>query len=59
MTEQEVQRYARQKSMGVEEFRNQIESEVANERADVDMEAWLKDQRKRTKIQYLEKELAP
>jgi hypothetical protein len=59
VTEQEVQRYARQKSMGVEEFRNQIESEVANERADVDMEAWLKDQRKRTKIQYLEKELAP
>jgi hypothetical protein len=44
---------------GIEEFRNQIESAIAGQRADIDMEAWLKDQRKRTKLQYLEKDLAP
>ena len=31
----------------------------SDERADADMENWLKDQRKRTKITYLEKDLAP
>ena len=29
------------------------------ERADADLDAWLKDQRKRTKIEYLDKDLAP
>ena len=59
VTEQEVQRYGDEKAMPVDRFRNQIEQAVANQRADVDLEAWLKDQRKRTKIQYLEKDLAP
>jgi hypothetical protein len=31
----------------------------ANQRADSDMNAWLGDQRKRTRIEYLEKDLAP
>jgi hypothetical protein len=44
---------------GLEDFRAQIETEVANERADRDMEAWLKDQRRRTRIVYLEQDLAP
>lgn len=32
---------------------------AGSERADVDLENWLKDQRRRTRIEYLEKELAP
>jgi hypothetical protein len=44
---------------GIEEFRTQIETELTNQRADNDMDAWLKEQRKRTKILYLETELAP
>ncbi|MGD1071961.1 MAG: hypothetical protein ABSB15_17650 [Bryobacteraceae bacterium] len=34
-------------------------AQLANQRADADMNAWIGDQRKRTKIEYLEKELAP
>lgn len=44
---------------GIEEFRSQIESEISSRQADLDLDAWLKDQRRRTKIQYLEKDLAP
>jgi hypothetical protein len=46
-------------NVGIEEFRNQIETELTSQRADSDMEAWLKEQRKRTKIHYLEPELVP
>ncbi|HKD06128.1 MAG TPA: hypothetical protein VKB79_09525 [Bryobacteraceae bacterium] len=41
------------------ELRTQIEQRIAGDRADAEMEAWLKDQRKRTRIAYIEKELAP
>jgi len=41
------------------ELRAQIEQRIASDRADSEMEAWLKDQRKRTRIEYVEKELAP
>ena len=44
---------------GIEGFRAQIEAKLAGDLADRDMDAWLKDQRRRTRIQYLEKELAP
>jgi hypothetical protein len=59
VSEQDVRRYAQQNTLGLEEFRARIESALANEQADTDLEAWLKDQRRRTKIQYLEMELAP
>jgi len=44
---------------GVEDFRSQIETKLTGDMADRDMDTWLKEQRKRTKIQYLEKDLAP
>lgn len=43
----------------LEEMRLQIEKLLTNERADVELDAWLKDQRKRTRIEYRDKELAP
>jgi hypothetical protein len=67
VTEQDIRRYyitniqprLGDAPAGLDDFRNQIEKEIAGQQADVDMEAWLKDQRRRTKIQYLEKDLAP
>ena len=44
---------------GIEDFRSRIETELTSQRADRDLDAWLKEQRKRTKIRYLEPELAP
>ena len=40
-------------------MRPQIEQLLANQRADADLENWLKDQRNRVKIVYLEKDLMP
>jgi len=39
------------------DVRGNIEHILANERADLDLDAWLQDQRKRTRIVYLVKEL--
>ncbi len=50
---------AKDSKAGIEDFRSQIETELTNQRADSDLDAWLKEQRKRTKIRYLEPELAP
>lgn len=41
------------------DLRARTERQITSDRADADMNAWLKDQRKRTKIEYLEKDLAP
>ena len=41
------------------EMRAQIEQRIAADRADAEMETWLKEQRKRTRIEYVEKGLAP
>jgi hypothetical protein len=46
-------------SITLDEARPNIEQILANERADLDLDAWLRDQRTRTRINYLEKELAP
>jgi antitoxin component HigA of HigAB toxin-antitoxin module len=67
VTEQDIQKYFVTNiqprlgavAAGIDDFRNQIESEIAGQRADTDLEAWLKEQRRRTKIEYLEKDLAP
>ena len=40
------------------EMRAEIEQKLTIERADKELEAWLQDQRKRTKIEYAEKDLA-
>jgi hypothetical protein len=36
-----------------------VDDKVSGEHADADMNAWIREQRKRTKIVYLEKELVP
>ncbi len=41
------------------DLRAQIEQRIAGQRADTEMDTWLRDQRKGTKIVYLEKDLAP
>jgi hypothetical protein len=41
------------------DLRERFERQITSDRADADMNAWIKDQRQRTKIEYLEKELAP
>jgi hypothetical protein len=37
--------------------REEIQQKLTNERADKELDLWLQDQRKRTKIEYLEKDL--
>jgi hypothetical protein len=57
-----VQTYFRTKTSGLiplTELRTQIEKVLTNERADQDLDAWLQDQRRRTHIEYQDKELAP
>jgi parvulin-like peptidyl-prolyl isomerase len=39
------------------EMRAEIEQKLTTERADKELDAWLQDQRKRTKIEYAEKDL--
>ncbi|MDQ1472295.1 MAG: hypothetical protein QOJ99_3775 [Bryobacterales bacterium] len=62
IAEEDVQTYFRTKTnrqVPLNEVRTQIEKLLTNERADVELDAWLKEQRKRTKIEYLDKDLAP
>jgi hypothetical protein len=54
VTDQDIQ-----KAGGSEETRAQIEQKLALERADQELDRWLTDQRKRTRIDYAEKELEP
>jgi hypothetical protein len=44
---------------GLEDYRSRIEAKITDDRADREMDLWLKDQRKKTTIRYPEKELAP
>jgi hypothetical protein len=69
VTDQDVQKYfdtvlkgagkTRQQGQtgGLNEVRDQIEQKLTVERADKEMDLWLQDQRKRTKIEFLEKDL--
>jgi hypothetical protein len=65
VSDQEVRQYfdeqirPKQTQVTLNDVRTQIEQRLTTQRADEEMEAWLKDQRKRTKIEYLEKDLAP
>jgi len=67
VTEQDVRDYF-QKSIqpklppgsgGIDDYRSQIETIITNTRADAEVDSWLKEQRKRYRIEYLEKDLAP
>jgi hypothetical protein len=62
VSDQEIQEYYRshmqsQNGPSLADARAQIEEILANERADLDLDAWLRDQRKRITITYLEKDL--
>jgi hypothetical protein len=62
--DQEVLKYFDEKispaarGQGLNALRPQIELLLGNERADRDLDDWLKDQRKRTRIDYVDKDLA-
>jgi hypothetical protein len=70
VTDQDVQKYFAEKVLkgpgktlqeaqagALNEMRAQIQQNLTQERADKEMDLWLQDQRKRTKIDYLEKDL--
>ena len=64
VNEEEIQRYFELKirpSVGpdatVAEFRTRIEQILIEARADAELETWLREQRKRTRIEFVEKEL--
>ncbi|HWE00201.1 MAG TPA: hypothetical protein VG345_14215 [Bryobacteraceae bacterium] len=63
VNEQDVQSYYRQHfaqaNVPLNEVRSQIEQKLTDERADSELDAWLKRQRARTRIDYLEKDLEP
>jgi hypothetical protein len=68
VTDQDVQRFfdekilprlAKTQQASLKEMRAQIEQQLTTERADRELDIWLADQRKRTKIEYEEKDLAP
>jgi hypothetical protein len=68
VTDRDVQQYFDNRpppgnSGGVEmplnDLRARIEQQITSDRADAEMNVWVRDQRKRTKIEYFEKELAP
>jgi hypothetical protein len=69
VTEQDVEKYFDETVKGsgkagqeaqvaaLNEVRGQIEQKLTADRADKELDLWLQDQRKRTKIDYLEKDL--
>jgi hypothetical protein len=59
VTDQDVQKYfAENVPKGtLKDVRAEIQQKLTNERADKELDLWLQDQRKRTKIEYLEKDL--
>jgi hypothetical protein len=59
VTDQDVQKYfAENVPKGtLNEVRAEIQQKLTDERADKELDLWLQDQRKRTKIEYLEKDL--
>ena len=58
VNDDEVRRYMASKGLA-EELRAQIEEKLVNDHADAEMDTWLRDQRNRAKIRYLDKDLAP
>jgi len=58
-SEKILPRLAKTQEASVSQMRAQIEQQLTTERADRELDLWLQDQRKRTKIEYEEKDLAP
>jgi hypothetical protein len=66
VTDEEIKKYidekvveATKQQLGFNEMRSGIQQEIAKERADKELDAWLEDQRRRTKIEYPDSDLAP
>jgi hypothetical protein len=67
VTEQDLREYFQKNiqpklppgSGSIDDYRSQIETTITNTRADAEVNSWLKEQRKRYRIEYLEKDLAP
>ncbi len=59
VTDQDVEKYFKEKSLKgeINDVRADIEEKLTGERADKELDLWLQDQRKRTRIKYLEKDL--
>ena len=60
VTDQDVEKYFKDKSLQGElnDVRAEIEEKLTGERADKELDLWLQDQRKRTRIEYALKDLA-
>jgi hypothetical protein len=60
VTDQDVEKYFKDQSLKGElnDVRAQIEEKLTGERADKELDLWLQDQRKRTRIEYALKDLA-
>jgi hypothetical protein len=60
VTDQDVEKYFKEKSLKGElnDVRAEIEEKLTGERADKELDLWLQDQRKRTRIEYADKDLA-
>jgi prophage tail gpP-like protein len=60
VTDQDVEKYFKEKSLKGElnDQRAAIEEKLTGERADKELDLWLQDQRKRTRIEYALKDLA-
>ncbi len=60
VTDQDVEKYFKEKSLkgGLNDQRAEIEQTLTGERAGKELDLWLQDQRKRTRIEYAEKDLA-
>ena len=62
VTDEDIRKYFEEnapKTGALNEMRAAIEQKLTGARADKELDLWLQDQRKRTKIEYLEKDLAP
>jgi hypothetical protein len=57
--EKVLPRLAKAQQDSLNEMHAQIEQQLTEERADRELDLWLQDQRKRTKIEYAEKDLTP
>ena len=60
VSDADVERYYRERiivKVPLNDIRDSIEQSVANERADQELEKWLADQRKRTRIVFVDREL--
>lgn len=66
VTDEEIRKYfdekviaAAEKQLGVAGMRDRITQAITSQRADQEMDTWLRDQRGRTRISYVDRELAP